>query len=98
MPKDGKSHVKLLVECAKEDPARQFILGMTYVYPDLQHEDGKVQASAINALVTGICLAEAWRKHGDGVEKSLLGYLEHVKRTRGENVLNFFVERAKLND
>ena len=96
MPKEGKALTHQLVECAIENPHLQFLVGMRFVYPALQSPNEEVNAAAINALITGICLSQAWKHQSQSIETNLKEFLSHQSKTRGENVLDFFQEKAKL--
>lgn len=95
MPKDHQHWMKLFIQCIQENPALQFTIGMSQVYPDLVSDNREVRAAALNGLMMGICFAEAYRVAPEFMERNIQGFLDFKQKGRGENVLNFLTERAK---
>lgn len=95
MPKEHKHAVKQLVECIQENPTLQFMVGMNTHYPSLVNENPEVRAAALNGIMIGVCLYHAWKNNSFVMETSLKGFLDHQSKKRGENIVDFFTERAK---
>lgn len=95
MPAESKPMVHQLIECIKENAPLQFMTGMTQLYPSLVAEDKSEQAAALNGLMIGVTLYHAWKTNPFIIETHLKGFLEHQSKRRGENIIDFFTERAK---
>lgn len=95
MPAEHKQMMQQMIECIQENAPLQFSVGMTQLYPSLIHDNTEIQAAGLNGLLIGITLYHAWNSKPFVVETQLQGFLDYRKKKRGENIVDFFTERAK---
>lgn len=92
-PANTHSSINVLFQNVAGEPTACAAQGLNGMKQFVGHKDLETQAAAVNGILTGIFIAHASTM--DEFRNVLVGYIELVKRSKGEHVVDFNQYRAK---
>lgn len=91
---ETKSTVHEVIKSIREHPVEMFTSNFP-VFIDFVKAEPPICNSAVVGLLTGLIIAEAWKRSDGEMEQYMKNYLDYAAKRRGENVTSFFAAKAE---